>query len=443
MQSASYASLIGKIDLGLNAEGQVDCYAMSNNAVTMSNADALAYPRAAAVKTLVDQTLAQAQVIGAQVVGNASAPITRGLSGTGDNRAVESTMTNLVAQMFREQLGSNDPEFIGVQNPGGTRADFDAGEITYQEAASILPFANTLMTTQLTGAQVKTMLEQQWQRDAAGNVPSRPFLALGLSENVTYTYDESRPEGDRITSITVNGAPIDPAKLYTIGSGSFLISGGDNFRVIADGVNARDTGRVDLEAWVDWIRAQETVSPDYARRGVSVSPLPTELVVGAPVTIAVGVPQGTTALDTLDIHTGTVKNTQLEAVLILGGTEIPVGSAAVVDGQVAALEITVPAGTAPGAGTLELRASASGTLITIPVTVTGGTTEPTPTPTPKPDNPNKGPGNNSGHDNPNRGPGNNSGHDNPNRGPGNNNGQGPGNNKGQGNTGKGEVKNAR
>ncbi|WP_426625211.1 5'-nucleotidase C-terminal domain-containing protein [Leifsonia sp. McL0607] len=61
-------------------------------------------------------------------------------------------------------------------------------------------------------AQFTQALEQQWQRNAAGTVPSRPFLDLGLSKNVSYTYDATRLEGDRITSIVVNGAPIDRAK---------------------------------------------------------------------------------------------------------------------------------------------------------------------------------------------------------------------------------------
>ena len=72
----------------------------------------------------------------------------------------------MVVQMFREVLGGDDPYFIGVQNPGGTRDSFDSGEITYKEDALALPFANTLMTTRLTGAQFKTVLEQQWQRTA-------------------------------------------------------------------------------------------------------------------------------------------------------------------------------------------------------------------------------------------------------------------------------------
>ncbi|MCQ8208569.1 5'-nucleotidase C-terminal domain-containing protein, partial [Cutibacterium acnes subsp. acnes] len=50
-----------------------------------------------------------------------------------------------------------------------------------------------------------------------------------MSSNVTYTYDESRKEGERITSVWVNDKPIDPKGTYSVGSGSFLIAGRDNF----------------------------------------------------------------------------------------------------------------------------------------------------------------------------------------------------------------------
>ena len=74
----------------------------------------------------------------------------------------------------------------------------------------MLPFVNNLWTTSLTGAQFKTLLEQQWQTNPDGTVPSRAYLQLGLSKNVNYTYDAARAAGDRITSIRVNGSLIDP-----------------------------------------------------------------------------------------------------------------------------------------------------------------------------------------------------------------------------------------
>ena len=82
-------------------------------------------------------------------------------------------------------------------NPGGLRADMvgntPAGypaTVTYKQAANVQPFANTLVNMDLTGAQIETVLEQQWQPAGA----SRPFLRLGISEGFTYTYDPAAHE---------------------------------------------------------------------------------------------------------------------------------------------------------------------------------------------------------------------------------------------------------
>ena len=130
------------------------------------------------------------------------------------------------------------------------------------------PFANTLVNMQLTGAQIKTVLEQQWQRDALNRLPTRPFLRLGVSEGFEYTYtqetvteypldnpatpdvDESltpyqAPQGT-VTGMWLNGEPIDPAATYSVTVNSFLSTGGDNFFELAKGADKRDTGKVDL-----------------------------------------------------------------------------------------------------------------------------------------------------------------------------------------------------
>lgn len=104
-----------------------------------------------------------------------------------------------------------------------------------------------------------------------GEVPSRPYLQLGVSSNVTYTYDESRKEGERITSVWVNDKPIDPKGTYSVGSGSFLIAGRDNFTELAKGSKPVDSGKINLSAWVDWIKARKTLKPDFAKRAVSLT----------------------------------------------------------------------------------------------------------------------------------------------------------------------------
>ncbi|WP_414172765.1 5'-nucleotidase C-terminal domain-containing protein [Clavibacter tessellarius] len=143
-------------------------------------------------------------------------------------------MGNLVAdaQLWATQadLGTE----IAFMNPGGIRQDLtvassgagDAeGEVTYKEAAIVQPFANTLTTARITGAGIKAVLEQQWQDEGA----TRPFLKLGISRDLTYTYDPTAARGERITGVFFQGAPVDPARVFTMVANSFLAEGGDGF----------------------------------------------------------------------------------------------------------------------------------------------------------------------------------------------------------------------
>ena len=153
-------------------------------------------------------------------------------------------------------------------NPGGLRADLDQGPVTYREAANVQPFANTLVTLQLNGAQIKSVLEEQWQPATA----SRPFLKLGINKEFTYTYDPTAPAGSHITEMLLNGDPIEPGLLYTVGANSFLAAGGDNFVTLGKGINKADSGKIDLEAMVDYfaVQPEATIAPDNKQRAVGV-----------------------------------------------------------------------------------------------------------------------------------------------------------------------------
>ncbi|HSK33494.1 MAG TPA: 5'-nucleotidase C-terminal domain-containing protein, partial [Propionicimonas sp.] len=262
VQTGNYGEFIGQIRLTVDtATMEVSGYTAANVKRTTSAdqpaADLVAnYPRVAAVKTIVDKALADAAVVGNQPVGSVTADITTAFTpatattpATRDDRASESTLGNLVADSLVDSLQT--PELggaeIGVVNPGGLRNELyyaPDGTITYAEANAVLPFVNNLWTTSLTGEQFKTLLEQQWQTNPDGTVPSRAYQQLGLSKNVNYTYDAARAAGDRITSIRVNGALIDPAQSYRIGTFSFLATGGDNFRIFTSGANTKDSGLV-------------------------------------------------------------------------------------------------------------------------------------------------------------------------------------------------------
>ncbi|GAA2047583.1 ExeM/NucH family extracellular endonuclease [Leifsonia soli] len=381
LQTGSYGENIGQVKLTVDPETEKVTSYTARNVARTTDADAAlvaAYPRVAAVKTIVDKALADAAVIGNQKVGSVTKDITTAyLNGARDDRSSESTLGNLVADSLLSTLSSQElgGAEIGVVNPGGLRAELlygTDGTVTYAQANAVLPFVNNLWTTSLTGAQFKQALEQQWQRNADGTVPSRPFLNLGLSKNVSYTYDASRPEGDRITSIVVNGQPIDPAKSYRIGSFSFLLQGGDNFRAFAAGANTKDSGLIDRDAWISYIQKNSPLSPSFAKRGVAVSGVPTgTLQRGQQVTLQVS------KLNLTSL--GSPANTKLD--LTWNGSA-PIGSVPVDAAGSATVAFTVPADAA-GASALVLTAPDSGTTVRVPLTVADAPTNPKPGTDPK------------------------------------------------------------
>ncbi len=388
VQTGSYGANIGEITLTVDSDtGEVLAHTERNVPRTETPADELiaTYPAVAEVDRIVTEALAAAAEVGNTAVGEVADDITTAFSGgeyvdgtytggTRDDRASESTLGRTVSNMLRDQLSDlPDGAVIGVTNPGGLRADlwdtqaeFGAtaipglpdGTISFSQANAVLPFNNTLALVTLTGEQFTTLLEQQWQRTAAGEVPQRPYLQLGLSDNVTYTFDETLPEGERITSVWVDGEPIDPAGEYRIGTFSFLASGGDNFHAFLDGTNMVDTGLLDYQAWVDDIADKSPVEPSFAKQAVQVS--------GVPETVTAGEAFEFTVSDLNLTSQGSPENTTVVATL--DGSEL--GSFPVTDGA-ATVTVTVPE-TVEGEVVLELVASDSATTIRVPVTVEPG-----------------------------------------------------------------------
>ena len=230
------------------------------------------YEADADVQAIVDDAAAEAEVLGAEPVGAITGDFNRARQTDGsENRGGESTIGNFVADVQQWATGAD----IALMNPGGIRTDLTYaasggsdvdGSVSFREAATVQPFANTLVTLNLTGAQVKSVLEEQWQPDGS----SRPFLKLGVSAGLQYAYDPSADAGERITSITLNGESIDPEASYLVAANSFLAGGGDNFSTLAEGTNRADTGKSDLASMVDWFAANGTASPELAQRAVGV-----------------------------------------------------------------------------------------------------------------------------------------------------------------------------
>jgi 5'-nucleotidase len=197
------------------------------------------------------------------VVGSATGPLTRSTVGGGG----DSIMGRLIADA---QLAASDNAVIAFMNPGGIRSDIsNATEITYGEAFGVQPFSNVVTTADMTGAQIETLLEQQWTVNTGASAGSARTQAqiLQISAGFTYTWDSAAPVGSRVdpSSIQLDGETIDPAATYRVTMNSFLAAGGDDFPIFTQATNSV-TGPDDLDALVAYLGDHPNYVPIAASR---------------------------------------------------------------------------------------------------------------------------------------------------------------------------------
>ncbi|HEX6218522.1 MAG TPA: 5'-nucleotidase C-terminal domain-containing protein [Sphingomicrobium sp.] len=175
-------------------------------------------------------------------VGRLAGPAMKGISRT------ESQAAGLISdgQLYTARDPARGNADFALMNNGGARTDLlpaADGTVTFGQIFAMQPFANNVVTKSYTGAEVKAVLEQQF---ASGlNSAANPNL-LTPSANFRFAYDRSRPPGERIVEMTLDGRPIDPAKTYRVAINNFLASGGDNFTLLAAGRDPVDAG-LDLD----------------------------------------------------------------------------------------------------------------------------------------------------------------------------------------------------
>jgi 5'-nucleotidase len=239
--AASFGRIVTDIDLTIDeVTGDVKTKTATNVIATRTVAED---PQQTA---LIAKYQALAAPLANRVIGRAAGDLTRA-----QNVAGESTLGNVIADAQLSGTASATAQ-IAFMNPGGIRTDLLAsaiaggeqvGEITYGEAFAVQPFGNTLTTVTLTGAQLDALLEQQWSISGG----AEKAMILSPSRGFTYTWQASRPIGDRVSNLRLNGVPISATATYRVTANQFLADGGDGFSVFKLGTE-RQSGPIDLDA---------------------------------------------------------------------------------------------------------------------------------------------------------------------------------------------------
>lgn len=194
-------------------------------------------------------------------IGKITADITNTASASG-----ESSLGNLIAdgQLAATRTGGNAQ--IALMNPGGVRAGLTyagspAGEgdgvVTYGEAFTVQPFNNLMQVVTLTGAQLKTVLEQQF----TGGPNAQAFTKiLQPSSNFTYTYSTSAPWGSKISAMRIDGVDVTDTQTIRVAANNFLVGGGDAFAAFTGGTDLW-SGPLDIDAFAAHFAANPLITP--------------------------------------------------------------------------------------------------------------------------------------------------------------------------------------
>lgn len=202
------------------------------------------------------------------------------LSRTPDANGGDSPLGNLIAdaQKADESVVTTEGEapVIALMNPGGIRADLvenDAGDVTYGAAFSVQPFNNFMVSMDLTGAQIKALLNEQWN---GANEASSARKILQVS-GISYTWDASladQPSTDALVGdvlVDEDGVadtamvPLEDGTTYRVVANSFLSDGGDSFTTFKAGTD-KLVGGLDIDSLRSYLLANDPVNVTTTNR---------------------------------------------------------------------------------------------------------------------------------------------------------------------------------
>ena len=167
-----------------------------------------------------------------------------------------SDISMVVAHAFREMAKASD---IAIQNGGGVRIDIAKGDLTMGDAYKLLPFANTLVEMDMTGAEIKTVLEEalDYALQPDGSDGAYPYAA-GLRWHV----DTSKPAGSRLSNMEFKGrndsswSALDSSLTYRVVTNNYIASGRDgylSFKSVKNDGRYTDTYLDYAQSFVDYV----------------------------------------------------------------------------------------------------------------------------------------------------------------------------------------------
>ncbi len=198
IQSGCHGSFLGRLDVEVEGRQIVDY----RHRLIEVEAGMQPDP---AVDELIRQALAPYKNELSEVVGETATALNRGTT-------LESTMDNFLLQTLLESTGAQ----LAFSNGWRYGAPIVPGKITLNDLYNIIPMNPPVSTVELTGEELRTMLEENLERTFSCD----PYLQMGgyvkrcLGLNIYFKIEN--PNGQRIQKIFIGNEEVQPSRYYTV-----------------------------------------------------------------------------------------------------------------------------------------------------------------------------------------------------------------------------------
>ena len=255
VQDGQWGQYLGRLNVTFDANGVLTGY---SGAPILLDASV---PQDAQVLEMIKTLFAPAlSTLKATVVGQTAVELVGERSKV---RSQETNLGNLVCDAMLWATRSDKTE-VCITNGGGIRASIKAGNVTVGDVLTVLPFGNTLVDMDLTGAQIIEALENGVSQVEA---KAGRFPQVG---GLRFAYNPDLPANSRIIKVEVlvggKYQLLDRNKTYRIVTNNFMATGGDGYSVFTKGTHRYDTGLLMADALMDYIKAYSPVNPQVEGR---------------------------------------------------------------------------------------------------------------------------------------------------------------------------------
>ncbi|MFW5897543.1 MAG: bifunctional metallophosphatase/5'-nucleotidase [Halanaerobium sp.] len=247
VMAGEYSKYLGYVDLTVDSGNVTDL-----KANLIPREDTADVEEDYIISKVIDRINRANEIITSQVVGETAVE----LDGARENvRTGETNLGNLITDAMRDKFDAD----AAITNGGGIRASIEEGEVTQGDVITVLPFGNTTMLIELSGADLRAALEH-----GVSEYPATEGLFPQVS-GIKFTFDGEAEAGNRIQKVWVGGEELDEDKMYTVATNDFMKAGGDGYSMFEDAPIVSEAGGLE-EVLMEYMEANAPVAPEVEDR---------------------------------------------------------------------------------------------------------------------------------------------------------------------------------